>query len=40
VFAQDKSGHHGVLNSVMLKLLKIDENTKNPEGEDHTLPIY
>ncbi len=39
VFAQDKSGHHGVANSALLKLLKFDENTKNPDGE-HSLIKY
>jgi predicted amidohydrolase YtcJ len=33
VFIQDSSGHHGVINSVLMKQLKIDENSKNPEGE-------
>jgi predicted amidohydrolase YtcJ len=32
VFAQDKSGHHGVINSVLMKQMKIDENSKNPDG--------
>jgi predicted amidohydrolase YtcJ len=33
VFAQDKSGHQGVLNSVLLKTLNITKDSPNPEGE-------
>lgn len=32
VLIVDKSGHHGAMNTALMKLLKLDETTKDPEG--------